>query len=242
MSSTCQMSRPTLYSPMRTVEETQPSLPRRPGTDLGQGQGAAGVPRAGLGPWDSRRVPPRPCGPASQPAQGPAQCWQGEHLATIELFSLQLARPRAFRSWWRFMGSPERWQSGGRLAEGLPAVYPARRNLRAATSPSGWRGSRRWGQLLRIRNLPGPGDCSLMLQTGNPRAEWGVVVPTLQGVCSPVQTSPGWWRRGSSDWDLALADVPVFMWVLVDCLRLCPRMSLRENRGLSFLPSAVSSC
>lgn len=78
-----------------------------------------------------------------------------------------------------------------------------------------------------------------MLQTGNPRAEWGRGCPQpCRGVCSPVQARPGWRRRGSSDWEVALADMPLFMWVLADCL---PHQDApRENRGLSILPSAVS--
>lgn len=37
---------------------------------------------------------------------------------------------------------------------------------------------------------------------------------------------------------MALADMPLFMWVLADCLPY--QDAPRENRGLSILPSAVS--
>lgn len=82
-------------------------------------------------------------------------------MATIGLFSLQLAGDRSFSSCWRFIGGPERVavRRPGPADGGLPAVYPALRNLRAVPAQSGWRESRRWVQLLRISTclVPGPG-------------------------------------------------------------------------------------
>lgn len=82
------------------------------GADLGRGLAVAGVPRTGLEVLGRRQwwlqSTAWPQCPASQPAQGLAQCWQGEALATIGLFSLQLAGDRSFSSCWRFIGGPER--------------------------------------------------------------------------------------------------------------------------------------